>query len=1298
MPLTTKTQNDSFRFVHELNQEMHADLKYVKSLEKEINELESDKVEFLNMYDVILQCVSNDVKCSYLQSLSDFDALSKLQCLYLHKVKECDCLAQKLLNQTKSISKEVHNELLICFAKVEKHLISLKIALQKRKELVKNDTVWNEKALNVFQKEREQYIKIQDLKAKLQDKNIAISELKKLIEKGKGKSMDTKFDKPSIVRQLNAQRIPKPSVLGKSAPFSNSLERKCFPKTKSVPQANVSEGLSKPVSAQTLPQTARQAIVQLIIFIVDSGCTKHMTGNLKLLCNFIKKFLGTVRFGNDQFALILGYRDLVQRNVKINRVYYVEGLNHILFSVGQFCDVDLEKDIVIGLPKLKYVKDQLCSFCELSKAKRSSFKSKASPSSKGRLNLLHMDLCGPMRVASINRKKYILVIVDDYLRYTWTFFLHHTLEQVCGNPSRPVQTRRQLATDPEMCMFALTVSTAEPKNIKEAMADFAWIEVMQEELHKFDRLQDEDQTVIRNKARLVAKGYALEEGINFEESFAPVAHLEAVRIFIVYARHKSFPIYQMDMKTEFLNGPLKEEVYVAQPDGFVDPNHPEKVYRLRKALYGLKQALRTWYDKLSKFLTSKGFTKDADHAECIDSRKSTSGGIQFLVSHNNFMQPHTALSYQAYPYSISLHKGTGLSILLDELGEYMSQDFLDHLKDHEIIAHRTPPYTPQHNGVSEKRNRYLLDMVRSMMSQTTLPKSFWDYALETAAHILNMVPTKKVEKTPYERDTLTKPDKLEPRSIKCIFIGYLKEAMGYSFYYPPENKVLVARNAEFLKNNLITQEASGKDDQEINEPQSDIVPIRRSTRTRHSPDRMCLYIDAEEHELGDLGEPANFKAALLDPEFDKWLNAMNVEMQFMKDNEVWVFVKLLPNGKSVGSKWLFKKKTNIDGVIHTYKAHLMAKGYTQTSGIDSEKTFSSVADIRAIRILIAIVAYYDYEIWQMDVKTAFLNGYLNEDVYMEQPEGEAAYIIGIKIYRDRSWRLIGLCQNAYIKKILKRYCMENSKRIPMKEKLKLSKSQGASTPAKLKRIQNVPYTSTVGSIMYAMRCTRPDVVFAQNVTSRFQQNPCDLHWTTVKNILKYLRNTKDMFLVYEGITKGARHFRAKVHYLREVIEYGDIKLEKVHTDDNLADPFTKALAFPKHSKHTRNIGMLPASSLMCQPSHFPCTYLGLPIRANMYRSANWFPLLEWFQKRLSSWKAKSLSFGGRLILLKSVLRSLGVYYFSNFKALKMVISKLESIRRNFFLGGGYMDSNKISWVAWDKVISPRSWGSWDQKS
>ncbi|GKB68306.1 gag-pol polyprotein, partial [Tanacetum coccineum] len=168
--------------------------------------------------------------------------------------------------------------------------------------------------------------------------------------------------------------------------------------------------------------------------------------------------------------------------------------------------------------------------------------------------------------------------------HRWT--KDHPLEQVHRNPSKPVQTRRQLATDPKICMFALIVSTVVASNIKEAMADHVWTEAMKEQLHQFDRL----------------KVWKLEEGIDFEESFTPVTRLEEgidfeesfapVARFVSYAAHKSFPIYQMDVKTTFLNGPLKKEVYVSQPDGFVDPDHLEKVYHLRKALYGLNQAPR----------------------------------------------------------------------------------------------------------------------------------------------------------------------------------------------------------------------------------------------------------------------------------------------------------------------------------------------------------------------------------------------------------------------------------------------------------------------------------------------------------------------------------------------------------------------------------------------------------------------------------------------------------------------------------------------------------------------------------
>nr|GEW19082.1 hypothetical protein [Tanacetum cinerariifolium] len=670
--------------------------------------------------------------------------------------------------------------------------------------------------------------------------------------------------------------------------------------------------------------------------------------------------MGTVRFGNDQFAPILGYGDLVQGNITNNRVYYVEGLNHNLFSVGQFCDANLEvafrkstcfvrdlqeegiehqtstartpeqngiverqnwtlveaartmlsasklllffwaeaiatacythnRSIIIPnhdktsyhiikdrKPSIKHLyifgctcyitkdgknldkmkeKGDLCilvgystqskgyrvynkrtrmivesihiRFDEIKDVSETSVANDTSslvPQRQKASNYDNSDLVpqlqnlssstdvhvpsqqeldllfGPLYDEFFNARsnlqdKQPTTNIQPTLAPSTPTYVHaeennddqaeedhlpddeftnpfcapahkvaesslHNIEQVRGNPSRPVQIRRQLATDLEMCMFTLTISTAEPKNIKEAMADSAWIEAMQEELHQFDIRQvwelvdkpfrktvirlkwlwknkkDEDQTIIRNKARLVAKGYAQEEGIDFEESVAPVARLEAVRIFVAYAAHKSFPIYQMDVKMTFLNGPLKEEVYVAQLNGFVDPDHPEKVYQLKKALYGLKQALRAWYDELLKFLTSKGFTKgiqihqsppgifinhakyaleilqkhgmdkgqsigtpmatkpkldadlsgnpvdqtnyyskigslmyltssrpyivqagssfglidflDDDHAGCIDSRKSTSGGIQFLgdklLSWMSKMQNCTAMS------------------------------------------------------------------------------------------------------------------------------------------------------------------------------------------------------------------------------------------------------------------------------------------------------------------------------------------------------------------------------------------------------------------------------------------------------------------------------------------------------------------------------------------------------------------------------------------------------------------------------------------------------------------------------
>ncbi|GJW22965.1 retrotransposon protein, putative, ty1-copia subclass, partial [Tanacetum coccineum] len=420
-----------------------------------------------------------------------------------------------------------------------------------------------------------------------------------------------------------------------------------------------------------------------------------------------------------------------------------------------------------------------------------------------------------------------------------------------------------------------------------------------------------------------------------------------------------------------------------------------------------------------------------------------------------------------------------------------------------------------------------------MMNLTTFPKSFWGDALEFAARTLNMVPTKKVERTPYEI-----------WHGKALKLSYLRIPKGND---RSEWESWTARS--------------------------------ESARIPQAPDRYGFYADVEEYELRDINEPPNYKALLSKNEFDKWLKAMNTEMQSMKDKQVWVLVDLSPNGRTVRSKWIFKKKTNMDGNVHTFKARLIAKGYTQTYSVDYGKTFSLVADTRAIRILLAIVAFYDYEIWQMDIclskwspkrgpsrswnkrfdeeikkigftqnpdepcvylkasgsNVAFLVLYVDDILLMGNSVtmlqevkswlckcfsmkdlGEAAYILGIKIIRDRSKRLIALSQSAYLEKILKKFRMENSKKgyTPMMEKPDYRKSQGAKTPTEVQRMLRVPYASAIGSIMYAVRCTRPDVAFAQNLCSRFQQNLGEIHWTAVKTILKYLRNTKNMVLVY----------------------------------------------------------------------------------------------------------------------------------------------------------------------------------------
>nr|GEW72148.1 hypothetical protein [Tanacetum cinerariifolium] len=699
------------------------------------------------------------------------------------------------------------------------------------------------------------YVNGMTSRGKKQTKNVSINE--------KQKKQQLNVKKTKKVGSIKRLASPKPRSFLRWSPTGRlfDLKGKIIVSSESKSQSDYSKGDNACTSNPLEPTIKR-----------FPNSTFSLAGNLNMFM-----FLGTVRFGNDHVAAFLGFDDLQWGNILITRVYFIEGLGHNLFLVEQFCDSDLEiafrrnacfirnlkgVDLLSGNRTTNLYTINLHEMasasliCLMEKSKRESHPPKPVPNYRQWLHLLYMDLCGPMRIASINGKRYVLVIVDVYSRYTSVHFLRSKDEtpeviktflkriivlllslviiirtdngmefknqvlkgffdsvgishqvssvqtpqqngvverrnrtlveaartivfnrrtkkimetmnvsfdklsgmafkqhsskprlqsmtsgqislgldltyapstittqqltegeldllfeamyddyiggqpptalrtvlaaqvhQVCQTPtistsiadtaSTPTnsssqatifpntsqdvdrlnsqkqhaqQQGNQAPIQPEIVIdnvpnamfdantfvnpFATpSTSAAESSSSQYAMTDPAWIESMQEELLHFKRLDvcvlvptpdnitpltlkwlfqnkhDEEKTVIQNKSRLVVRGYHQDEGIDFEESFAPVARMEAIRIFLAYVAHKSFNVFQMDMKTAFLHGTLKEDVYVCQPKGFIDADHPSHIFKLKKALYGLKQAPRAWYDELSMFLLQNHFFK-----------------------------------------------------------------------------------------------------------------------------------------------------------------------------------------------------------------------------------------------------------------------------------------------------------------------------------------------------------------------------------------------------------------------------------------------------------------------------------------------------------------------------------------------------------------------------------------------------------------------------------------------------------------------------------------------------------------
>ncbi|KAJ4754257.1 polyprotein [Rhynchospora pubera] len=369
----------------------------------------------------------------------------------------------------------------------------------------------------------------------------------------------------------------------------------------------------------------------------------------------------------------------------------------------------------------------------------------------------------------------------------------------------------------------------------------------------------------------------------------------------------------------------------------------------------------------------------------------------------------------------------------DRGGEYQSIEFQKFCEAEGIHHELTVPYTPEQNGVAERKNRTIVEMARSMLKTKGLPNLFWAEAVATAVYLLNLSPTKAVmNKTPFEAWFERKPaighlkvfgciaytlvnsqsrKKLDEKSEKCIFIGYCTQSKGYRLYNPNSKKFIVSRNVLFDENacwnwkektsecevEFPTEDEEGEVQEEMQmQQQMSSNSDNTSTSTARLSDN--VLVDPEDegrkfrsiHELYEatqilyVADPTTYEEA---SEKKEWCQAMQEELAAIERNNTWKLVQL-PQGKNViGVKWVFKTKYGADGTINKYKARLVVKGYAQKYGLDFEETFSPVARFETVRMILSLAAQMKKHVYQLDVKSAFLNGDLNEEVYVEQPEG-----------------------------------------------------------------------------------------------------------------------------------------------------------------------------------------------------------------------------------------------------------------------------------------------------------------------
>ncbi|KAM0988950.1 hypothetical protein ACFX2A_013056 [Malus domestica] len=615
--------------------------------------------------------------------------------------------------------------------------------------------------------------------------------------------------------------------------------------------------------------------------------------------------------------------------------------------------------------------------------------------------------------------------------------------------------------------------------------------------------------------------------------------------------------------------------------------------------------------------------------------------------------------FKKFKMMVELQSGLKIKRLRsDRGGEFTSLEFQEFCEGAGLQKQLTVAYTPQQNGVAERKNRTVVEMTKSMLHDKKMPLSFWGEAVNTSVYLINRCPTKALEKkTPFEAFSGRKPSvkhlkvfgsicyaqipsqlrhKLEINSVKCVLVGYGSCEKGYRLYNIESRKVILSRDVVFKENEAWNWETNNIDTisfplameeaqaevQNVNEPViQDESQTDFSTPTQGSQSSTS---NAEGQELQDSSpettpvrmrslneiyavcnycvvEPESFEEAEKD---QSWQKAMSEEIAMIEKNSTWKLVNRPSDKPVIGVKWIYKIKLNLDGSIQKNKARLVAKGYSQQPGVDFNETFAPVARLDTIRTLIALAAQKGWKLHQLDVKSAFLNGILEEEVYVDQPQGfevpnkedkvyklnkalyglkqaprawyseidsyfsksgfnkspseatlytktgENSEMLIVSIYVDdvvftgnceemieefrreimRQYEMsdlgllhhflgIGVIQEAtgifihqqkYAQSLLERFNLKGCKSVatPLITNEKLCKMDGSESA------DECLYRRMVGSLLY-LTATRPDIMYAASLLSRFMHNPTRIHMGTAKRVLRYISGTLDYGIKYE---------------------------------------------------------------------------------------------------------------------------------------------------------------------------------------